>query len=89
VTSLLAAGADPNYALPNGIKTLSVAASFRSLPSDRTVGWYTTEYETDQLASMYVNARVLANFYRQVRDRARATCTTSLGAKKPFCWIDL
>ena len=30
-------------------------------------GWYTTEYETDQLASMYVNAKVLANFYRQMR----------------------
>jgi hypothetical protein len=33
-------------------------------------GWYTTEYETDQLASMYVNARVLRNFYRQMRDGA-------------------
>ena len=30
-------------------------------------GWYTTEYETDQLASMYVNARVLQTFYRQMR----------------------
>jgi len=30
-------------------------------------GWYTTEYETDQLASMYVNARVLQDFYRKMR----------------------
>ncbi len=33
-------------------------------------GWYTTEYETDQLASLYVNAKVLSNFYRQMRDGA-------------------
>ena len=33
-------------------------------------GWYTTEYETDQLASMYVNAELLQDFYRQVRDGA-------------------
>ncbi|MFN0166994.1 MAG: glycoside hydrolase family 20 zincin-like fold domain-containing protein [Bryobacteraceae bacterium] len=33
-------------------------------------GWYTTEYETDQLASMYVNAKVLSHFYRQMRDGA-------------------
>jgi hypothetical protein len=31
-------------------------------------GWYTTEYETDQLPSMYVNAEVLKNFYRQIHD---------------------
>jgi hypothetical protein len=36
-------------------------------------GWYTTEYETDQLASMYVNARVLQTFYRQMRDGALRT----------------
>ncbi len=33
-------------------------------------GWYTTEYETDQLASMYVNAQVLKRFYTEVRDTA-------------------
>ena len=31
-------------------------------------GWYTTEYETDQLASLYVNAKVLKEFYLQIRD---------------------
>jgi hypothetical protein len=33
-------------------------------------GWYTTEYETDQLASMYVNSEVLGHFYRRMRDGA-------------------
>lgn len=33
-------------------------------------GWYTTEMETDQLASMYVNAQLLSRFYKQVRDGA-------------------
>jgi hypothetical protein len=31
-------------------------------------GWYTTEYETDQLASLYVNSKVLKEFYLQMRD---------------------
>jgi hypothetical protein len=31
-------------------------------------GWYTTEYETDQLPSVYVNAKVLKHFYRQIHD---------------------
>ncbi len=31
-------------------------------------GWYTTEYETDQLASMYVNAQVLKDFYQQIKN---------------------
>ena len=30
-------------------------------------GWYTTEYETDQLASLYVNAQVLKSVYGQIR----------------------
>lgn len=30
-------------------------------------GWYSTEYETDQLASMYVNAKILKQFYRQMQ----------------------
>jgi hypothetical protein len=33
-------------------------------------GWYTTEYESDQIVSMYVNARLLQNFYRQMREGA-------------------
>jgi hypothetical protein len=33
-------------------------------------GWYTTEYETDQLPAMFVNAKVLAHFYRHIRDGA-------------------
>lgn len=33
-------------------------------------GWYTTEYETDQLASMYVNAAVLKSVYQGIRDGA-------------------
>lgn len=33
-------------------------------------GWYTTEYETDQLASMYVNARLLKGFYNEIRNGA-------------------
>lgn len=33
-------------------------------------GWYTTEYETDQLASMYVNCGVLKNLYSKLRDGA-------------------
>jgi hypothetical protein len=33
-------------------------------------GWYTAEYETDQLASLYVNARMLQRVYRQIRDGA-------------------
>ena len=35
-------------------------------------GWYTTEYETDQLASMYVNGQVLKSVYRQMKDGALA-----------------
>src|SRR5262249_43780859 len=31
-------------------------------------GWYTTEYETDQLAAMYVNGKVLKEFFLQIRD---------------------
>jgi hypothetical protein len=30
-------------------------------------GWYLTEYETDQLASLYVNTYVLKNVYDQIR----------------------
>ena len=33
-------------------------------------GWYTTEYETDQQPSMFVNAQVLQHFYRGIRDGA-------------------
>ena len=30
-------------------------------------GWYLTEYETDQLASMYVNTRVLKDVYQRIQ----------------------
>ncbi|MHC4441638.1 MAG: beta-N-acetylhexosaminidase family protein [Planctomycetota bacterium] len=30
-------------------------------------GWYTTEYETDQLASMYVNGKVLKDVYTEIK----------------------
>jgi len=30
-------------------------------------GWYTAEYETDQMAGMYVNAKVLKSVYHQMR----------------------
>jgi hypothetical protein len=30
-------------------------------------GWYTTEYETDQIASMYVNAQLLKDFYQRMK----------------------
>ncbi|MEW5977344.1 MAG: hypothetical protein AB1898_16255 [Acidobacteriota bacterium] len=30
-------------------------------------GWYTTEYETDQLAALYVNGKVLKEFFQQIR----------------------
>ncbi|HXK61997.1 MAG TPA: hypothetical protein PLP42_19095 [Acidobacteriota bacterium] len=33
-------------------------------------GWYTTEYETDQLASMYVNAQLLKDFYNRMKNGA-------------------
>ncbi len=33
-------------------------------------GWYTAEYETDQLASMNVNARVLKDVYNRIRSAA-------------------
>ncbi len=33
-------------------------------------GWYLTEYETDQLASMYVNARMLKSVYQQIKKEA-------------------
>lgn len=33
-------------------------------------GWYITEYETDQLASMYVNAKLLKNLYTEMRNGA-------------------
>ena len=33
-------------------------------------GWYTAEYETDQMAGMYVNAKVLKSVYRQMRNDA-------------------
>ena len=36
-------------------------------------GWYTTEYETDQLASLYVNAKVLKDFYLEMRAGALKT----------------
>jgi hypothetical protein len=31
-------------------------------------GWHTVERETDQFPNMHVNAEVLSNFYRQIRD---------------------
>ena len=31
-------------------------------------GWYTTEYETDQMPMMHVNAQLLANFYLQIKN---------------------
>lgn len=31
-------------------------------------GWYTTEYETDQRPSMHVNAHLLSNFYREIKN---------------------
>ena len=31
-------------------------------------GWYTTEYETDQMPMMHVNAQLLGNFYRQIKN---------------------
>lgn len=33
-------------------------------------GWYITEYETDQFASMYVNAQLMRDFYQRMRDGA-------------------
>jgi len=33
-------------------------------------GWYTTEYETDQLPSMFVNGHVLKEFYQQIKNGA-------------------
>lgn len=33
-------------------------------------GWYTTEYETDQFASMFVNAMLLKDFYTKMRNGA-------------------
>ena len=33
-------------------------------------GWYLTEYETDQLASMYVNAQVLSSIYQKIKREA-------------------
>ena len=30
-------------------------------------GWYLTEYETDQMASMYVNTQVLKDVYQQIK----------------------
>ncbi len=35
-------------------------------------GWYTAEYETDQIASMYVNAQVLKDVYTDMKDGALA-----------------
>lgn len=35
-------------------------------------GWYITEYETDQAASMYVNARLMSKFYKEMRAGALA-----------------
>jgi len=31
-------------------------------------GWYTTDYETDQMPMMHVNAQLLSNFYRQIKN---------------------
>lgn len=33
-------------------------------------GWYTTEYETDQMPTMHVNAQLLKNFYQQIQNGA-------------------
>lgn len=35
-------------------------------------GWYTTEYESDQLPSMYVNAQVLKSVYQEIKRGAQA-----------------
>jgi hypothetical protein len=35
-------------------------------------GWYTTEYETDQLASMYANAQMLKSVYQDISKGAHA-----------------
>lgn len=37
-------------------------------------GWYITEYETDQIASMYVNAQLMKDFYQRMRDGALKVC---------------
>lgn len=34
-------------------------------------GWYTTEYESDQMASMYVNAGMLRDIYQEIRSGAQ------------------
>ena len=50
----------------------SARAEFRNKAKDNGFesgvwGWYTAEYETDQMAGMYVNAKVLKGVYRQMR----------------------
>jgi hypothetical protein len=35
-------------------------------------GWYTTEYETDQMPSMYVNTKLLKTMYLEIKEGAHA-----------------
>lgn len=45
-------------------------------------GWYTVDYEIDQLASMYVNSRVLSDVYNKVREQGD-------GVLVPEYWAEL
>ena len=70
---------------PNGAETLRVGSDSLTHPEQRAkiheaakrlglelgiFGWYDTEYETDQQASMYVNGQLLKDFVQQVKNGA-------------------
>ena len=70
---------------PNGAQTLRVGSDSLTHPAQRAqiheaakrsglalgiFGWYDTEYETDQQASMYVNGQLLRSFVQEVKNGA-------------------
>ncbi|HMI03412.1 MAG TPA: hypothetical protein VK541_13065 [Pedobacter sp.] len=57
----------PHAYAPGKREELHVQAKQRNIKMG-VWGWYTTEMETDQVPTMYVNTKVLKHFYNQMKD---------------------
>ncbi len=50
-------------------------------------GWHTAEIESDQMPTMHVNARLLAHFYRQMRDGAHRLHPVTYWSEMEACHL--